>query len=71
MAHGADDGTFSGRSVRRLTRRDALKLAGTWIKQNVRLNPDDTGTGGEPKGRACRVATRRSSEPRDESTVSS
>ena len=28
MAHGADDGILSGRSARRLTRRDALRLAG-------------------------------------------
>jgi Rrf2 family protein len=48
--------------------RQRVKLAGSWIKQNVRLNPEDTGTGGEPKGRACRVASRPSPETRDEAT---
>ena len=45
-----------------------VKLAGTWIKQNVRLNLDETGPGGEPKGRSCRVGARRSEEPRDGTT---
>jgi Rrf2 family protein len=48
--------------------RQRVKLAGSWIKQNVRLNLDEAGPGGEPKGRACRDGARRSPAPRDEST---
>ena len=49
--------------------RQRVKLAGSWIKQNVRLSLDEAGSGGEPKGRACRVGTRRSPEPPDETTL--
>jgi Rrf2 family protein len=45
-----------------------VELATRWIKKNVRLNLDETGPGGEPKGRSCRVGARRSEEPRDGTT---
>jgi Rrf2 family protein len=41
-----------------------VKLAGSWIKQNVRLNLDEAGPGGEPRG--CRGGARPLRESRDE-----
>jgi Rrf2 family protein len=44
-----------------------VKLAGSWIKQNVRLNLDETGSGGE--SRRCRGAARQFLESRGESPL--
>src|SRR5262245_57709063 len=38
------------------TRR--VDLATRWIKQNVRLTPDDTRTGGDPQANTCRVSSK-------------
>lgn len=45
------------------------ELAGRWIKQNVRLNLEEAGPGGDLTARACRTAARRSQEPRDATTL--
>jgi hypothetical protein len=44
------------RSIETMDQR-RVKLAGSWIKQNVRLSLDEAGPGGEPKG--CRGGARR------------
>ena len=49
--------------------RQRVKLAGTWIKQNVRLNLDETGPGRTPNGRTCRDGARREPTSGDDTTL--